>query len=172
MRVRTESNKLQTFKPIYMAVKSGGSGIGGRDLHPIRLLRRSATGPYFSKPIMANRVRVSSSNTRATQPDRHINGFKGLKLVTLSSHSQFLLSLSPLSVTIFATRRRSCLSSILPLRRRSVPLHHRSSLFARNVPARLRLHLSNIVDLFHLLGSFICGFVDLWICSLGFCSLD
>ena len=29
-------NKLQTFKPIDMAVGSGGSGIGGRDPHPIR----------------------------------------------------------------------------------------------------------------------------------------
>ena len=28
-------NKLQTFKPIYMAVGLGGSSIGGRDLHPI-----------------------------------------------------------------------------------------------------------------------------------------
>ena len=28
-------NKLQTFKPIYMAVGSGGSGIGGRDPHLI-----------------------------------------------------------------------------------------------------------------------------------------
>ena len=51
-------------------------------------------------------------------------------------------------------------------------LHHRSSLFVRNVPARLRLHLSDFVVLFHLLCSFIFGVVDLWICSLGFCSLD
>ena len=51
-------------------------------------------------------------------------------------------------------------------------LHRRSSLFVRNVPARLCLHLSDFVVLFHLLGSFIFGFVDLWICSLGFCSLD
>ena len=29
-------SKLQTFKPIYMAVGLGGSSIGGRDLHPIR----------------------------------------------------------------------------------------------------------------------------------------
>ena len=29
-------NKLQTFKPIYMAIESGGLGIGGRDPHPIR----------------------------------------------------------------------------------------------------------------------------------------
>ena len=36
MKVRTESNKLYTFKPIYMVVGSGGLGIGGRDPHPIR----------------------------------------------------------------------------------------------------------------------------------------
>ena len=28
MKVRTKSNKLYTFKPIYMVVGSGGSGIG------------------------------------------------------------------------------------------------------------------------------------------------
>ena len=28
-------NKLQTFKPIYMAVRSGGLSIGGRDPYPI-----------------------------------------------------------------------------------------------------------------------------------------
>ena len=95
-------------------------------LRPIRLLRRSAAGPYFPKPIPADRVRVSSSNTRATRPDRHINGFKGLKFVTLSSHSQFLLSLSPLSPTISAILRRSCSSSILPLCRQSLPFHRQS----------------------------------------------
>ena len=61
---------------------------------PIRLLPRSATGPYFSKPILADRVRVSFSNTRAIRPNRHINGFKGLKFVTLSSYSHAVLSVS------------------------------------------------------------------------------
>ena len=73
---------------------------------PIRLLRWSAAGPYFPKPILADWVRVSSSNTRATRSDCHINGFKGLKFVNQphsspyfpksTSHSQFLLSLSPM----------------------------------------------------------------------------
>ena len=74
-------------------------------LRPIRLLPRSAAGPYFPKPIPVDRVPVSSSNTRATRPDRHINGFKGLKLVNVShsspcfpkssSHSQFLPFVDP-----------------------------------------------------------------------------
>ena len=57
-------------------------------------------------------------------------------------------------------RRRFCLSIV----------NLRSSLFVRNVLARLRLHLSDFVDLFHLLGSFICGFVDvLWVFVLWIC---
>ena len=44
----------------------------------IQLLQRLVLGPYFSKLILADRVWVSSSNTQATRPDCHINGFKGL----------------------------------------------------------------------------------------------
>ena len=66
----------------------------------IQPLQRSMAGPSFPKPILGDRVRVSSCNTQATQPDRHINGFKGVKFVNQSYsspyfpkssfHSQFL----------------------------------------------------------------------------------
>ena len=72
----------------------------------IRLLRRSVAGPYFSKPIPTDRVRVFSSNTQATRPDCHINGFKGLKLVTLISYSHSLLSVSRSLLPIADPARR------------------------------------------------------------------
>ena len=78
-----------------------------RTIHrSIRLLRRSVAGPYFSKPIPTDRVRVFSSNTQATRPDRHINGFKGLKLVTLISYSHSLLSVSRSLLPIADPARR------------------------------------------------------------------
>ena len=82
----------------------------------------------------------------------------------------------PLSLTISALLR-SCSSSISASPSSSLicALRRRPSLFVRNVPARLRLHLSDSIFLFHLLGSVICGIavyccfcsLDLWICSLG-----
>ena len=144
---------------------------------PIWLLRRSAVGPYFLKPISADRVRVSSSNTRATRLDRHINGFKGLKLVTLSSYSHSLLSVSRslLPVTDLA-RHRFCLS-VVDLCLSIVDLCSSSSIFAlrpqcpsSSSPPSLRFRRS--ISSLRFVYLWICGFVDLFFGFLFFGFVD
>jgi len=125
----------------------------------IRLLQRSTTGPCLPKQISAGWVWVFSSKTRATLPDHDING---LKVVFHNSLLVLLLSFSSLPIFLLFADLSS--SPIFALR----------SLTATS-PARLHLHLSSSIFLYHLVGSVICGIVvyccfrslDLWICSLG-----
>ena len=125
-------------------------------------------------------MRVSSSNTRATRPDRHINGFKGLKLVNVShsspcfpkssSYSQFLPFADP-TADVYPSPIvvvDICLS-IVDLCLFVVDLCSSS---ATSLICALRLHLSDSTFLFHLLGSVICGFVDLLFGFLFFGCVD
>ena len=122
-------------------------------------------GPYFLKPISADRVRVSSSNTRATRLDRHINGFKGLKLVTLSSYSHSLLSVSRSLLPVAdPARHRFCLS-VVDLCLSIVDLCSSSSIFAlrpqcpsSSSPPSLRFRRS--ISSLRFVYLWICGFVD------------
>ena len=128
-------------------------------------------GPYFSKSILVDRVRVSSSNTRATQPDRHINGFKGLKLVTLSSHSLLSMSRSLLPVADPA-RHQFCLS-VVDLCLSIIDLCSSSSIFAlrsqrpnSSSPPSLRYRRS--ISSLRFVYLWICGSV-LWVFVLWIC---
>ena len=114
-------------------------------------------------------MRVSSSNTQATQPNRHINGFKGLKFVTLSSYSHSLLSISR-SLLPFAdpTCRRFCLS-IVNLCISSSTFALRLQRPSSSSPPSLRFNLS--ISSLRFVYLWICGSV-LWVCRSSLWVID